>query len=78
MDTNWKSQAACRPYPVQLWYSSRSDESIKEAIAICETCDVRVECLSYAVKNKESVGVWGGKTPEEIHTIIWKRTKIRR
>ena len=42
-----------------------------EAVALCATCPVRAQCLEYALRNKESHGIWGGTTPEE-------RRRIRR
>jgi WhiB family transcriptional regulator, redox-sensing transcriptional regulator len=42
-----------------------------EALALCATCPVRAQCLEYALRNKESHGIWGGTTPEE-------RRRIRR
>ena len=35
------------------------------AKAWCEDCDVRSECLAYALINKEPAGVWGGLTAVE-------------
>lgn len=36
-----------------------SVDRIGEAVAICETCGVRAECLDYALRH-EALGVWGG------------------
>ena len=33
------------------------------AKAICHRCDVRAECLQYALDHDEPHGVWGGLTP---------------
>lgn len=40
-------------------------EMTEEARAICMTCPVRDECLNYALETGETVGIWGGLTPEE-------------
>jgi WhiB family redox-sensing transcriptional regulator len=37
------------------------DYRIKRALAICDRCPVRVECLDFAVTNKEHHGIWGGR-----------------
>lgn len=35
-------------------------ERVREAKAICIDCPVRLECLHYAIRNRERDGVWGG------------------
>lgn len=30
------------------------------AIALCQTCEVKAQCLTYAQDNGEQFGVWGG------------------
>ncbi|MDU4245002.1 MAG: WhiB family transcriptional regulator, partial [Varibaculum cambriense] len=31
----------------------------------CELCEVRDECLSYALENDERFGIWGGLSERE-------------
>lgn len=45
--------------------------SVAAAMATCAACDVRAQCLAYALDNDERYGVWGGTTEME-------RRKIRR
>lgn len=35
------------------------------ALAICEPCPCRTECLQWALDTSQNFGVWGGTTPEE-------------
>ncbi|TMK81786.1 MAG: WhiB family transcriptional regulator, partial [Actinobacteria bacterium] len=42
-----------------------------EALSICATCPVRAQCLDYAIRNRETYGIWGGTTPDQ-------RRRIRR
>lgn len=35
-------------------------KSLREALAICATCQVRTECLDYA-KRTQAQGIWGGR-----------------
>lgn len=37
----------------------------RKAKAVCSGCTVRVECLAYALLNRETDGVWGGMTERE-------------
>ncbi|MES8969273.1 WhiB family transcriptional regulator, partial [Cutibacterium acnes] len=32
---------------------------------ICESCEVRQECLEYALANDERFGIWGGLSEME-------------
>ncbi len=40
-------------------------EIIAKAKAICDSCEVRLECLEYAIGTNQSEGIWGGKTEAE-------------
>ena len=42
-----------------LFFSERPNE-LARAQAICDTCSVKIECLSEALERKEEWGVWGG------------------
>ena len=39
--------------------------STREAKKICVGCEVRAECLSYALANDERFGIWGGLSERE-------------
>jgi WhiB family redox-sensing transcriptional regulator len=51
---------ACRDIDTNLFFPDVGGNG-KEAIAICKTCPVIVQCLDYAMTHDE-YGVWGGKT----------------
>ena len=38
----------------------------QHALAVCDRCPVRVECLPYAAATRQQHGVWGGKTQQEL------------
>lgn len=64
----WKTRAACRGMDVNLFYPRRG-ESVVAAVAVCNRCPVRSECLAYALEppNDEALnifrfGIWGGKS----------------
>lgn len=38
--------------------------NLKQAKAICESCDLRARCLEYALKN-DDIGIWGGLTESQ-------------
>jgi WhiB family redox-sensing transcriptional regulator len=32
---------------------------------VCRSCDVRAECLEYALEHDERFGIWGGMSERE-------------
>jgi WhiB family transcriptional regulator, redox-sensing transcriptional regulator len=66
----WTDRAACRGTDTEIFFPANPDEEA-EALSICATCPVRAQCLDYAVRNRETYGIWGGTTPEQ-------RRRIRR
>ncbi|WP_336158217.1 WhiB family transcriptional regulator [Amycolatopsis sp. VC5-11] len=40
-------------------------ENPKAAQRTCRNCDLRAQCLSYALATEQEFGVWGGTTPNE-------------
>ncbi|MDX6335165.1 MAG: WhiB family transcriptional regulator, redox-sensing transcriptional regulator, partial [Streptosporangiaceae bacterium] len=39
--------------------------STREAKKVCRGCEVRVECLEYALEHDERFGIWGGLSERE-------------
>lgn len=69
---SWQESAACRGPRSVLFFPpthfERKDEKLareQEAKAICGNCDVKVQCLQYAIRVRESHGVWGGLNESE-------------
>ena len=68
----WTTDAACKGCDPGLFYATRTDGGrrtddslIVQAIAVCDGCQVRTECLDHALTTNEKYGVWGGTTPHE-------------
>lgn len=55
----WRRDARCRDVPNPSIFFDEKDP--QPAIAICEVCTVRDECLSWALSNGVVDGVWGGQ-----------------
>lgn len=66
---SWQLEAACRPEDTDLFFSS-STKKIAQAIAICNTCSVRSDCLTYAVDFGVEHGIFGGLTPEQRKELV--------
>ena len=61
---DWVESAACRGMDPELFFADRGSNN-REAKAVCAGCEVRAECLEYAVANAERFGVWGGLSEKE-------------
>lgn len=56
--------APCTQVDPEIFFPEHGRSS-KAAVRICQACDVRVECLTQALKNHERFGIWGGLTERE-------------
>ena len=78
-DTKWRSRAACSSCPPELFFPSGSSEaaleSAERAKRVCETCDVRTECLNFALDTRQEFGIWGG-TDEKDRARIRPRQRV--
>ncbi len=64
---DWATQAACRGrVPAEAFYPEGSTVP-KLAYATCETCPVRYECLSVALRDDH--GIWGGTSGKQRRRI---------
>lgn len=65
----WQSKGACVDQPSDLWFDDEvgfsGDERGAAAVAICNVCPVRIDCLAHAISNNEQYGIWGGQTAKE-------------
>lgn len=60
----WQSKARCLEADPEVFFPERGGSS-KAARAVCNQCPVRVECLRYALQNREQFGIWGGTSERE-------------
>lgn len=70
--TNWRDSALCAQTDPELFFPETGG-STKEAKKICKNCEVREQCLEYALQHKEQDGVWGGVSPRDRRKIIKQR-----
>jgi WhiB family redox-sensing transcriptional regulator len=55
----WIEEGRCAEVDPELWFPLKG-HSDREAKAICGECEVRQQCLAYAIEADEEHGVWGG------------------
>ena len=61
---NWESHAACRDLSSSVFFPERG-QSTRKAKQVCRGCEVRTECLAFALESRQKYGIWGGLTGEE-------------
>lgn len=66
----WQADALCAQTDPEAFFPEKGG-STREAKRICEGCEVRSQCLDYALANDERFGIWGGLSERE-------RRKLRR
>jgi WhiB family redox-sensing transcriptional regulator len=66
---DWRDDGACVTADPDLFFpiSGRGAgvQQTDRAVRICAGCQVRRQCLEFAMRTGETEGIWGGTTPEE-------------
>jgi WhiB family redox-sensing transcriptional regulator len=65
----WAVFSACREKDPDLFFPE-DRKAATEALAICATCTVRVDCLEYAIEADIRYGVWGGLTDRQRRRFV--------
>jgi len=60
----WQEEALCAQTEPEAFFPEKGG-STREAKRICGRCDVRGECLEYALAHEERFGIWGGLSERE-------------
>ena len=60
----WQADALCAQTDPEAFFPEKGG-STRDAKRICTSCDVRGECLEYALNNDERFGIWGGLSERE-------------
>ncbi len=58
-EEQWQDRALCAQTDPEAFFPEKGG-STREAKRICLGCEVRGECLEYALANDERFGIWGG------------------
>ncbi|MGH3803830.1 MAG: WhiB family transcriptional regulator [Pseudonocardiaceae bacterium] len=60
----WQDNALCAQTDPEAFFPEKGG-STREAKRICVNCEVRTECLEYALAHDERFGIWGGLSERE-------------
>lgn len=94
----WMDQGSCRDHPQEMFYGSEDRankarhhpnltvDEVAKARRVCNSCPVQMECLDFAIRNREEFGIWGGSTAgqrrgwikqfEERHLLLLEDTEV--
>ena len=61
---SWQERALCAQTDPEAFFPEKGG-STREAKKVCLSCDVRAECLEYALAHDERFGIWGGLSERE-------------
>jgi WhiB family redox-sensing transcriptional regulator len=73
----WQERANCLGVDPDLFFPERG-ASTREAKGVCRGCEVKDECLEYALAHGEKFGIWGGLSERERRRVRRARALERR
>jgi WhiB family redox-sensing transcriptional regulator len=63
-ELGWQERALCAQTDPEAFFPEKGG-STREAKKVCLSCDVRGDCLEYALGHDERFGIWGGLSERE-------------
>jgi WhiB family redox-sensing transcriptional regulator len=63
-ELSWQERSLCAQTDPEAFFPEKGG-STREAKKVCVGCEVRSECLEYALANDERFGIWGGLSERE-------------
>ena len=63
-NSDWQDRALCAQTDPDAFFPEKGG-STREAKRVCRACEVRAECLEYALEHDERFGIWGGLSERE-------------
>jgi WhiB family transcriptional regulator, redox-sensing transcriptional regulator len=77
-DADWRARGACLSADPELFFplssAGPSVGQLDQAKMVCAACQVRAECLEFALATRQVHGVWGGTSEDERQHILARRT----
>ncbi|MCF8571441.1 WhiB family transcriptional regulator [Gordonia sp. HY002] len=64
VEDEWQDRALCAQTDPEAFFPEKGG-STREAKRICQGCEVKADCLEYALHNDERFGIWGGMSERE-------------
>ncbi len=78
----WRQRAACRDVDTDFFFpNGETGEALAQAEAakaVCATCEVRPECLDFAMGTNQPYGIFGGLSETDRKSLRRHRGRERR
>ena len=78
----WQFKAACRGEDAAMFFAPNyfekryeKDAREEKARVYCNRCDVREQCLEYALRLREPHGMWGGMNEAQRRALLRVRDR---
>jgi len=70
----WTKEARCAEVDTEMFFPDKGDiTSATSARKICNGCEVKQQCLEYALDNREVYGIWGGTNERDRRPLLKAR-----
>jgi WhiB family redox-sensing transcriptional regulator len=70
----WQMFALCAETDPETFFPEKGGR-VTPAKQVCMGCEVRTQCLEYALDNDERYGIWGGKSERERRRLVRNRRR---
>ena len=78
---DWRHRAECLDEDPELFFpignTGPALMQIEEAKQVCRRCDVREQCLAWALEAGQDHGVWGGLSEDERRALKRRNARAR-
>jgi WhiB family redox-sensing transcriptional regulator len=71
-ELRWMDRASCQETDPEAFFPEKGG-CTRDAKRVCMACEVRSECLDYALDRDEKFGIWGGLSERQRKAI--RRTR---
>jgi WhiB family transcriptional regulator, redox-sensing transcriptional regulator len=68
-EPDWRDFALCAQTDPEAFFPEKGG-STREAKKVCRACEVRAQCLEYALETGERHGIWGGLSGRERRRLL--------
>jgi WhiB family redox-sensing transcriptional regulator len=75
-DLEWQDRALCAQTDPEIFFPEKGG-STREAKQVCMACEVRAECLEYALDKHEHWGIFGGLSAQQRRPLLRARHQAR-